>query len=86
MPADVPRRRGRGAAAADAALGLVFAALVGALFLAVLLVITVWGLEPIVGALVVSALPAATLAARRLGRGVPAVTAVVWLAICVATL
>ena len=56
------RRRARGALAADVALGLVFAALVGALFLAVLLVITVWGLEPIVGALVVSALPAATLA------------------------
>jgi hypothetical protein len=48
---------------------------VGALFLAVLLVITVWGLEPIVGALVVSALPAATIAARPLGRGVPAVAA-----------
>ena len=60
-------RRGRGALAADAALALVFAALVGALFLAVLLVITVWGLEPIAGALVVSALPAATLAARPLG-------------------
>jgi hypothetical protein len=35
----------------------------------VLLVITVWGLEPIAGALVVSALPAATLAARPLARG-----------------
>ena len=63
------RRRGRGALAADTALGLVFAALVGALFLAVLLVITVWGLEPIVGAVVVSALPAATLAARPVGKG-----------------
>src|SRR4051812_23364706 len=70
------RRRARGALAADAALGLVFAALVGALFLAVLLVITVWGLEPIVGALVVSALPAATLAARPLGRGLPRLQAV----------
>jgi MFS family permease len=70
------RRRMRGALAADAALGLVFAALVGALFLAVLLVITVWGLEPIVGALVVSALPAATLAARPLGRGLPRMQAV----------
>ena len=67
--ADEPRRRRRrGALAADAALGLVFAALVGALFLAVLLVITVWGLQPITGALVVSALPAATLAVRPLGR------------------
>ena len=44
-----PRLRRRGALAADAALGLVFAALVGALFLAVLLVITVWGLDPIEG-------------------------------------
>jgi MFS family permease len=74
--ADRPGRRGRGALAADAALGLVFAALVGALFLAVLLVITVWGLEPIVGALVVSALPAATLAARPFGRGIEPLVAV----------
>jgi hypothetical protein len=74
--ADRPRRRGRGALAADAALGFVFAALVGALFLAVLLVITVWGLEPIVGALVVSALPAATLAARPFGRGIEPLVAV----------
>src|SRR5581483_8942132 len=66
--ADARGRRARGALAADAALGLVFAALVGALFLAVLLVITVWGLQPITGALVVSALPAATLAVRPLGR------------------
>ena len=65
---EAPRRRKRGAFAADAALGLVFAALVGALFLAVLLVITVWGLEPITGALVVSTLPAGTLLARSLGR------------------
>ncbi len=76
LAADEPRRRGRGALAADTALGFVFAALVGALFLAVLLVITVWGLEPIVGAVVVSALPAGTIAARRLGRGLPPVQAV----------
>jgi MFS family permease len=69
MPPEQTRTRRRGALAADVALGLVFAALVGALFLAVLLVITVWGLEPIVGALVVSALPAATVLARPLGRG-----------------
>jgi MFS family permease len=74
--ADRPRRRGHGALAADVALGLVFAALVGALFLAVLLVITVWGREPIVGALVVSALPAATLAARPFGRGLAPFVAV----------
>jgi predicted MFS family arabinose efflux permease len=52
--------------AANVALGLVFGALVGALFLAVLLVITGWGLSPIAGAAVVSALPLAALAARRL--------------------
>jgi MFS family permease len=74
--APAPRRRGRGALAADAALGLVFAALVGALFLAVLLVITVWGLEPITGALVVSTLPLTTLTARWVGRGMSAPAAV----------
>jgi predicted MFS family arabinose efflux permease len=69
LPNERSGMRRRGALAADAALALVFAGLVGALFLAVLLVITVWGLDPIVGALVVSALPAATIAARPLARG-----------------
>ena len=56
-------------------LGLVFAfgALVGALFLAVLLIVTVWGEGPLSGAVVVSALPlAAVLVAplsRRVGPG-----------------
>jgi predicted MFS family arabinose efflux permease len=59
-------RRKPGALAADISLGFIFGALVGALFLSVLLVITVWGLEPIAGALIVSALPAAALAARPL--------------------
>ncbi len=59
-----PQLRRRGALAADVSLALVFGALVGALFLSVLLVITVWRLEPVVGALVVSALPAAALAVR----------------------
>src|SRR6185369_9920249 len=53
---------------ANACLGLIFGALVGALFLAVLLVISVWGYSPIGGALVVSALPAGALAARPLER------------------
>jgi predicted MFS family arabinose efflux permease len=53
---------------ANACLGLLFGALVGALFLAVLLVISVWGYSPISGALVVSALPAAALVARPLER------------------
>jgi MFS family permease len=56
-----------------AALGLVFtfAALVGALFLAVLLVVTVWGYGPLSGAVIVSALPLAALAARPLSRRLP---------------
>ena len=53
---------------ANVCLGLLFGALVGVLFLAVLLVITVWGYSPIGGAAIVSALPAATLAARPLSR------------------
>ncbi len=57
--------------AANLALALVFGALVGALFLAVLLVITVWGLSPLAGAATVSALPAGAFAARR-GPAVPA--------------
>jgi predicted MFS family arabinose efflux permease len=63
-----PRAEGeeRGGLAANIALALVFGALVGALFLAVLLVITVWGLAPAVGAVVVSALPLAALASSRL--------------------
>jgi predicted MFS family arabinose efflux permease len=74
--AETTERRRRGALAADLAVGFVFAALVGALFLAVLLVITVWGLSPIKGALVVSALPLGTLAARSIGRGLRVVEAV----------
>lgn len=62
----------RGSVGANAALALVFAGLVGALFLSVLLVITVWQREPIAGALVVSALPVAAFVVRplaaRLGR------------------
>ena len=49
---------------ANVCLGLVFGALVGALILSVLLVITVWGYSPIAGAAIVSVLPAATLATR----------------------
>jgi MFS family permease len=50
---------------ANACLGLLFGALVGALFLAVLLVISVWDYSPIAGAGIVSALPLAALAMRR---------------------
>ena len=53
---------------ANVCLGLLFGALVGVLFLAVLLVITVWGYSPIGGAAIVSVLPAMTLAVRPLER------------------
>ena len=61
---------------ANACLGLLFGALVGALFLGVLLVISVWSYSPIGGALVVSSLPAAALAARPLETRLPGVVAV----------
>jgi hypothetical protein len=61
-----------GALRANACLALLFGALVGALFLAVLLVISVWNYSPIGGAVVVSALPAAALAVRPLRGPVPA--------------
>jgi MFS family permease len=58
----------RRAAAANVGLGFVFAALVGALFLVVVLLVEIWGLSPIGAAGVVSALPIATIAASRLER------------------
>jgi hypothetical protein len=61
--------------AANLGLGFIFGALVGALFLAVLLVITVWGLSPIAGAAAVSALPVLALAAGRLSGELSAWTA-----------
>jgi MFS family permease len=51
---------------ANTCLALLFGALVGALFLAVLLVISVWDYSPIAGAGIVSALPLAALAVRPL--------------------
>ncbi|MFL5859991.1 MAG: MFS transporter [Solirubrobacteraceae bacterium] len=54
--------------ASNLGLGLIFGALVGALFLAVLLVINVWGLSPVAGAAIVSALPLAAIAAQTLRR------------------
>jgi MFS family permease len=53
---------------ANACLGLVFGALVGALFLGVLLVIIVWQYTPIEGALIVSVLPLAAFAIQPLAR------------------
>ena len=51
--------------APNLSLALLFGALVGALFLAVLLLVSVWGASPIAGAATVSALPAAALVAHR---------------------
>ena len=62
-PASAPGRLPLGA---GLGLALAFAALVGALFLAVLLVVTVWDLGPLKGAGIVSALPLAALAVRPL--------------------
>ncbi len=45
---------------------LLYGALVGALFLAVLLLVVVWGWSPIAGALVVSTLPVGAIVVRRL--------------------
>jgi hypothetical protein len=58
----------RPARTANFALLCLFAALVGALFLAVLLVVTVWDYGPLAGAGIVTALPAGALAARPLAR------------------
>jgi MFS family permease len=62
-----PRREGRKhTGLANLGFLLLYGALVGALFLAVLLLVVVWGWEPITGALVVSALPVGALVVRRL--------------------
>jgi MFS family permease len=60
------------------ALALLSGALVGTLFLGVLLVIDVFGYTPIQGAAVVSTIPVATLLARPLSAGSPGRAAVVW--------
>jgi MFS family permease len=64
----LPPAGARGRVPLGSALALVFtyAALVGALFLAVLLVVTVWQYGPLAGAAIVSALPLAALCARPL--------------------
>jgi len=61
---------------ANVCLGLLFGALVGALFLAVLLVISVWNYSPIAGAAIVSILPLAAIVARPLERRLPRLVAV----------
>jgi predicted MFS family arabinose efflux permease len=76
VPAEPARRSEGPALAANAALGLVFGALVGALFLGVLMLVALWSLEPIAAAAVVTAVPVSTLVARPLARAVPPRTAV----------
>ena len=63
------RRRGLGPVVANVALLLLSAALIGALFLVVLLLIDVWRLAPIAAAGVVSALPVTTALFERVARG-----------------
>jgi MFS family permease len=70
--------RSRPPLAANVALGLLFGALVGALFLAVLLLVAAWSLSPIEGAAVVSTLPVATVLVRPLSTLLPA-----WLGVAV---
>jgi MFS family permease len=64
----LPPEREHGRVPLGSAVALVFtyAALVGALFLSVLLIVTVWDYGPLAGAGVVSALPVAALCARPL--------------------
>jgi MFS family permease len=50
---------------------LLYGALVGALFLSVLLLVVVWGWEPLTGALVVSGLPVGAVLVRKLGPLLP---------------
>jgi MFS family permease len=68
--ADLPRGRvdRRRLLTADTGLLFLFGSIVGALFLSVLLVVTVWQFSPIEGALVVSALPLAGMAVRPLAQ------------------
>ena len=67
-PRDEPLAPTGGALLADLGIGLLFGALVGALFLSVLLLIPGWGYSPIRGAVIVSVLPLASLLVARLGR------------------
>lgn len=69
---------------ANIGLLLLYAALVGALFLAVVLLVVVWGLSPIAGALVVSALPVGAVAVDRMRPRVPVRFAVAMGGVCLA--
>jgi MFS family permease len=67
VPAPPPEETGgtRRAVAANAGYVTLFAGLVGALFLGVLLLVEVWGFAPLLAAAVMTALPAGTLLARK---------------------
>ncbi len=69
------RDTGRPHISANIALAMVSAAIAGALFLLVLLLIEGWRLSPIGAAIVVSVMPLAALLGERLGRGVPSARA-----------
>jgi predicted MFS family arabinose efflux permease len=64
VPAPAPAAGRTRSLGANAALALLSGALVGALFLVVVVLIEVWGYSPLRAAVVVSALPAGTLLAR----------------------
>jgi predicted MFS family arabinose efflux permease len=70
-PAPATGARPRRLGAANIGLVFLFAALVGALFLSVLLIVTVWDFGPLAGAGVVSVLPLAALAVRPLAARLP---------------
>ena len=68
LPAEPHAGADRRAVAANLGLALVFAALVGALFLIVILLVEIWDLSPLAAAGVVSVLPLATVVGGRLER------------------
>ena len=68
-------RAGRPRFAPELGLGLISAGLTGALFLLVIMLTEGWGYSPLAAALIVSVIPVATIAARRLTRGVAQSTA-----------
>jgi MFS family permease len=72
-----PMAKGRTPLGSALSLVFTYAALVGALFLAVLLIVTVWDYGPLAGAGIVSALPLAALCARPLSARLSGVTDVV---------
>jgi MFS family permease len=74
LPTDPPRAAARTSRTwlADATLGAISAALVGALFLVVVLLINGFGWQPLPAALVATTLPVLAAVAERLGRDLPA--------------